>query len=305
MAEDAGDREETGPRPQAGGDGAGGAAGDAGSTAPGTEVAAVAEDDIGVLVGELLDEEGADPRRRAGLLGRLAAALTARARSARAGGAASGRWLADVFANEIAPRIPVRDRETLIRHHSGLAGEELADALVRNAAHATTGVGAAGGALAAVQFTAPPLLLTAPAQIVAETVVVASVEVKLIAELHEVYGQPAPGTSLQRTTGYLASWARKRGIDPLSAAQSLSATLGAAAKAALRRRLLRTLGRHLSTLGPYLTGAVAGGALNRAATRALATSVRADLRAQGLPPASGRGGVGADGSARELPRGGR
>ncbi|WP_461001735.1 hypothetical protein [Streptomonospora sediminis] len=247
------------------------------------------KDDIGALVGEILgDEEGADSKRRAGLLGRLTAALAGRARAAGAGGAAGGRWLTDVFANEIAPRIPVRDRETLIHHHGGLDGEDLADAMVRNASRTTTGVGAAGGALAAVQFTAPPLLLTAPAQLVAETVVVAAVEVKLIAELHEVYGAPAPGSPLQRTTGYLASWARKRGINPLQAAESLSVTLGAAAKAALRRRLLRLLGRHLTTLGPYLTGAVAGGTLNRSATRALAKSVRADLRRQGLPADSGQ-----------------
>ncbi|MFD0886818.1 hypothetical protein ACFQ08_19900, partial [Streptosporangium algeriense] len=61
--------------------------------------------------------------------------------------------------------------------------------------------------------------------------------------------------------------------------------LGAAVQAALRNRLLRTLGRHLTTLGPFLTGAVAGGALNRAATRRLAEAVRADLRiSRALPP---------------------
>nr|WP_238580691.1 hypothetical protein [Streptomonospora alba] len=240
-------------------------------------------------MGEILDEGPADSRRRAGLLRRLAAALAARARSARSGGVAGGRWLADVFANDIAPRIPVRDRETLAAHYHGLDGEELADALVRNATRTTTAVGAAGGALAAVQFTAPPLLLTVPAQIVAETVLVASVEVKLIAELHEVHGAPASGSRLQRTTGYLGAWARKRGIDPVSSPEALPVTLGAAAKAALRRRLMRLLGRHMTTLGPYLTGAVAGGTLNRSATRALAKSVRADLRAQGLSAAPGEG----------------
>ncbi|QBI54737.1 hypothetical protein [Streptomonospora litoralis] len=272
---------------------------------PGTEIAVAGQDDIGALVGEILDAGDTDSKRRAGLLGRLAAALSGRARAARDGGAAGGRWLADMFANEIAPRIPVRDRETLMRHHEGLDGEDLADALARNASHATTTVGAAGGALAAVQFTAPPLLLSAPAQIVAETVVVAAVEVKLIAELHEVYGAPAPGSRLQRTSGYVAAWARKRGIDPLSAGESLSVTLGAAAKAALRRRLLRLMGRHLSTLGPYLTGAVAGGALNRAATRALAESVRKDLRGRGLPDAPATRGLDSDGdeAGSELTRG--
>ncbi|MDA0567095.1 hypothetical protein LG943_22650 [Streptomonospora sp. S1-112] len=256
------------------------------------------------MVGRILGEEGADPKRRAGLIGRLARALAGSARSARDGGVATGKWVTDLFANDIAPRIPVRDRETLVRHHKGLEGEELAEALVRNAANATTTVGAAGGALAAVQFTAPPLLLTAPAQLVAETLVVAAIEVKLIAELHEVYESPAPGSGLQRTSGYLAAWARKRGIDPTKAGESLSVTLGAAAKAALRKRLLRLMGRHLTTLGPYLTGALAGGTLNRAATHALAKSVRADLRKRALPGAGGgRGGVESGGArGRALPK---
>ncbi|MFC3997764.1 hypothetical protein ACFOVU_17655 [Nocardiopsis sediminis] len=258
-----------------------------GADAPGTELVPAGGDavheDVGELVGRIIGDEGADPRSRAGLLGRLARALADGARSAGVKGAATGRWITDTFANDIAPRIPVRDHATLVRHHKGIDGEDLADALVRNATNATTAVGAAGGALAAVQFTAPPLLLTAPAQIVAETVVVAAVEVKLIAELHEVYGSTAPGSALQRTSGYLGAWAKKRGIDPAQAAGSLTAALGTAAKAALRKRLMAVMGRHLTTLGPYLTGAVAGGTLNRAATTALARSVRTDLRARALP----------------------
>ncbi|MBB6171230.1 hypothetical protein HNR23_001290 [Nocardiopsis mwathae] len=235
---------------------------------------------VAELVGTIVADGGTDPRHRAGHIARLARALADSARTAGVASAATGRWITDVFADEIAPRIPVRDRATLVRHHNGLDGEELADALVRNAAHTTTAVGAAGGALAAVQLTAPPLLLTAPAKIAAETLVVAAVEVKLVAELHEVYGTPMPGAGLQRATGYLSAWARKRGIDPLQVPESLAIALGTAAKAALRRRLLRLMGRHLSTLGPYLSGAVAGGTLNRMATFALAKAVRTDLRAR-------------------------
>ncbi|WP_233515442.1 hypothetical protein [Marinitenerispora sediminis] len=263
-----------------------------------------AGDDVGDLVTRLMSDEGADSGRRVRLMGRLSRALAARARAAGARGVAGGRWLTELFATEIAPRIPVRDHETLSRHHRGLAGEDLADALERNAVRATTAVGAAGGALAAVQFTAPPLLLTAPAQIVAETVVVAAIEVKLIGELHEVYGAPAPGTALQRTSGYLVSWAKRRGIDPLQAGESVTAALGAAARTALRNRLMRLLGRHLTTLGPYLTGAVAGGTLNRAGTRALAAAVRGDLRAAALPEARNVRRLGSA-RGRALPRGGR
>jgi hypothetical protein len=243
--------------------------------------------EIGELVGRLSGEEEMDRETRGRLLGRLVRLLTVSARRAGTGSIASGRWLADIVT-EVAPHVPVRDLETLRRHHHGLQGEQLADSLVRAASLSTAGVGVAGGALAAVEFAAPPLLLTAPAQLVAETVVVAAVEVKLIAELHEVYGVQVQGTGTQRAAVFLQSWVKRRGVDPLKPG-SVTFALGFAARQALRRRLLRTLGRHLSTLGPLLTGAVAGGALNRTATRRLAEEIRADLRrllgpARPLPP---------------------
>jgi hypothetical protein len=178
---------------------------------------------------------------------------------------------------EIVPHLPVRDVQTLSAHHHGLTGERLADSLVRVAANGTTAVGAAGGALAAVEFVAPPLLLTAPAQIAAETLVIAAIEVKLIAELHAVYGVDVPGSGATRATAFVTSWAKQRGINPLETG-SLTNALGTAAKTALRKRLLRTLGRSMSTMGPFLTGAAAGAALNRAATKRLAEAIRKDLR---------------------------
>ncbi|MBB4932202.1 hypothetical protein F4561_003022 [Lipingzhangella halophila] len=249
--------------------------------APG-ENGAYADDtgqDVGELVGRIVDDGG----NNAKLLARLTRAMARSARAAGVKGVAGGRWLTDLFTDEIAPRIPVRDLGTLRQHHNGLDGEELADALARNAAAATTAVGAAGGALAAVQTVAPPLLLTAPAKVAAEAVVVAAIEVKLIGELHEVYGARPAGSGLERGSGYLMSWVTKRGLDRMQVGASLTAVLGAAAKAELRKRLMRVMGRHLSTLGPYLTGAAAGGALNRSATVALARSVRGDLRASALP----------------------
>ncbi|GAA3797283.1 hypothetical protein GCM10022226_15830 [Sphaerisporangium flaviroseum] len=251
-----------------------------GPGSPGTEAAANAE--VAELVGKLSqagDMDGAERRR---LLGRLSAALVTARKRARATGAGRGRWLADVFAS-IAPRLPIRDLAALQDHHYGLSGDQLADDLVRTASKATMAVGAIGGALAAAEFAAPPLLLSAPAQLVAETLVVAAIEVKLIGELHEVYGVQVQGTGTQRAMAFTVAWTKQRGVDPLSPA-SVQMALGAAAKAGLRKRLLRTLGRHLTTLGPFLTGAVAGGALNRIATRRLSEAVRKDLRRQRALP---------------------
>ena len=94
--------------------------------------------------------------------------------------------MADVVG-DIAPHVPVRDLDTLHEHFDGLDGDELADRLIRNAARATAGVGAAGGGVASLQWAATPTLLSAPVLLAAETVAVVAIELKLIGELHEVY----------------------------------------------------------------------------------------------------------------------
>ncbi|MDH2424294.1 hypothetical protein [Sphaerisporangium sp. TRM90804] len=251
---------------------------------PATGTGTEADAEVAEIVGKLSGGDVVDGAERRRLLGRLSVALVGAARKARETGEGRGRWLADLFTS-ITPRLQIRDLETLIEHHGGLTGDALADDLVRTATKGTMAVGAIGGAVAAAQFAAPPLLLSAPAQLVAETLVVAAVEVKLIAELHEVYGVQVPGTNGQRALAFTVAWSKQRGVDPLSPA-SVTLALGAAAKSNLRKRLMRTMGRHLTTLGPFLTGAVAGGALNRLATHRLAESVRKDLRRQrALPPA--------------------
>jgi hypothetical protein len=242
------------------------------------------DQELAELVGRLSTDEEMDRETRGRLLGRFARLLAANARRAGVAGVGSGKWLADVVI-QIAPHIPVRDLETLRAHHHGLVGEELAESLVRAAQRATAGVGAAGGALAAVEFAAPPLLLSAPAQIVAETVIVATIETKLIAELHEAYGVRVPGSGTTRGVVFLQAWAGQRGFDPMQPG-SVTAALGVAAKSGLRKRLLRTFGRHFTTMGPFLTGAVAGGALNRAATRRLADKIREDLRGHYIEPST-------------------
>ncbi|MCW2616282.1 MAG: hypothetical protein JWN08_3276, partial [Frankiales bacterium] len=117
----------------------------------------VRREQVGELVGRL-SEPGLDRSERGRLLGQLTRLLSSGARSAGARAALTGRWLADVVA-DVAPHVPVRDLATLRAHHDGLSGDELAQALVRTASLATAGVGAAGGALAAVQHAAPPTLL--------------------------------------------------------------------------------------------------------------------------------------------------
>jgi hypothetical protein len=232
--------------------------------------------DIGELVARAADDDGA-PTDRGRLLGALARGLAASARAAGVRAVAAGQWLADVLA-EAAPRIRIRDRLTLQSHHPGRDDDEIAEALIRHAGMTTAALGGAAGALAAAEFAAPPTLLAAPVQLAAETLAVAAVEVKLVAELHELYGQPAGGALSQRASAYLMSWVRQRAVEQSAAGSGLAGVLSRAAKRELRARLLRRVGRNVTSLAPFLAGAVAGAEVNRRATRGLGDKVAAELR---------------------------
>lgn len=186
-------------------------------------------------------------------------------------------WVSDVVM-AVVPHLAVRDLETLRRHYPGKSGEELADALIRNAARTTAGLGAAGGGVAAVEWIAPPALLSAPLLIAVETVAVVAVEVKLLAELHEVYGAPVRGSASERASALVGAWAKRRGVSLLQTGRGFSTVLGTGLRKELRDRLLKRMGRNLTTLGPLLTGAAIGAELNRRSTRTLGDEVRTDLR---------------------------
>jgi hypothetical protein len=232
--------------------------------------------DLSGVVVRLIDGTPLDGRARAGLLRRLAVALAASARRAGAVAVGSGRWLTDTVV-EFAPHIPVRDAAALRAHHPGLTGDDLARALIDAAAHATAAVGAAGGVVSSLEFATPPLLLTSPVQVAAETVAVVAIEVKLVAELHEVYGRPVLGTPAIRTAAYLGAWTRRRGLDPAGGGARLTGMLSGAARQALRRRVMRRAGENAVTVMPFMTGAVAGASLNSRETKKLGLRIANDL----------------------------
>lgn len=237
----------------------------------------VRREEVGEVVGRLTDAE-LDRAERGRLLARLTALLAGGARTAGTRATLTGSWLTGVVA-DVAPHIPVRDLATLREHNGGHSGDALAEDLVRTASLATAGVGAAGGALAAVQHAAPPTLLAAPVQLAAETVAVVAIELKLVAELHVVYGRAPLASKGQVAAAYLSAWAAKRGVDPAGGLPGLGVVLGAAARQQLRRRVVRRLGRNLSTMAPFLAGAVAGAELNRRETRSLGESLIGELAA--------------------------
>jgi hypothetical protein len=179
----------------------------------------------------------------------------------------------------------VRDLPSLQHAHDGLTGEALAEALVLGAARSTARLCAAGGALASIEFTAPPTLLGTPAQIVAETIGVVAIEMRLVAELHTVYGVNVPGAPTQRAAAYAMAWTRKAGAGRVG-----PGGLTGAARRQLQQRLLRRLGITSVTLAPMFTGAVAGAVLGGRETKRLGERVRSDLRRRQRhePPEAGR-----------------
>jgi hypothetical protein len=205
-------------------------------------------------------------------------------RRAGKGALGGGRWLAETVL-EIIPHIPVRDLATLQEHHGGATGGELAGELIRNAARATAAVGATTGAVAAAEDLAPPAWIALPASLILETLAIAAIEMKLVAELHEVYGRPIPGSGTDRALTLARAWAERRGVTPqaLITTGGLADVLGRGTRneimRLLRRRLLRRTVRNTTSLAPFLIGAVAGAEINRRATAHVGDAIVRDLAA--------------------------
>ncbi|MEU6306260.1 hypothetical protein [Streptomyces chartreusis] len=185
-------------------------------------------------------------------------------------------YLADRII-EIAPRIPVRDLAALRRQFPGLGPEQLADKLVAGAANASSTVGAGVGA--AAMLPVPPVM---PTELAAEITGVAAIELKLIAELHEVYGVRPPGGLKDRSTAYLSSWSEERGIDPMKPT-TINVALGGQMKRELRQQIMKRMVRNLPNLMPFMVGAAVGAVMNRRDTKKLAARIRNDLRKVQVP----------------------
>jgi hypothetical protein len=183
-------------------------------------------------------------------------------------------WLAGQVT-AMAPRLRVRDQAALQAQFPGRSAEDIADALVDGASHAAAAAGGAAGVWAAV-----PVLPAFPAEVAAETLVVVGIEIKLIAELHEAYGTPAPGGRAERMSAYVASWAHRRGVSMIPGGVIFAA--GSPLTRLLRRRLAARAGRSAFSLGPLLTGAAAGAYLNSRETRRLGQDIRRDLRRRAI-----------------------
>lgn len=197
------------------------------------------------------------------------------------GVSSGGKWLSgQVLA--MAPRLPVRDLATLRSQYPDRTPDQIADALIEGASRASATVGVAVGAWAVL-----PFVPAAGVEIATETLSVVGIEIKLVAELHEVYGIRAPGGVIERMTAYVGAWSSRRGV--ALAPGGLVMAAGSPLARQLQRRLAARAGRSAFSLGPLLTGAVAGGLINRRETRKLGRMLRDDLQRRspfqaGYPP---------------------
>jgi hypothetical protein len=196
-------------------------------------------------------------------------------RGRRGGGtvAAKGGWLSEQVV-AMVPRLRVRNAEALRAQFPGKSPDEIAQALIDGAANAAAAAGGAAGMWAIL-----PVVTAFPVEVAAETLVVVGIEVKLVAELHEAFGQPASGNFAERMRAYLAAWAHRRGVFMIPGGVVFAP--GSPLARLLRRRLLARAGRSTASLGPLLTGAVAGAVLNRSAVRSLGRDIVRDLRRRG------------------------
>jgi hypothetical protein len=181
-----------------------------------------------------------------------------------------GRWLSTQVLT-MAPKLPVRDLATLRAQYPDRTPDQIADELIEGASKASATVGVAVGAWAVL-----PFVPAAGVEIATETLSVVGIEIKLVAELHEVYGMRAPGNVIERMTAYVGAWAQRRGVGLAPGGVVLAA--GSPIARQLQRRLAARAGRSAFSLAPLLTGAVAGGLINRRETRKLGRLLREDLR---------------------------
>ncbi len=235
------------------------------------------DDDLGRAVGGLA---GSRPDR--GTLAQVARLARVSMKTAGTRSVATGQWLAET-ALDAVPHIPVRDAAALSAQHDGLIGDPLARAVVRSASRTTAGLGAVAGALAGAQELAPPAWVAIPGELLVETLMVVAVEMKLVAELQEVYGMPVEGTASERSMAIVRAWAESRGVTARALVRpgGMAQVLGRGSRRELTRMLQRRLAlramRSMSALAPLMAGAVAGAELNRRATRSLGDKVTRDL----------------------------
>ncbi|MEV6521789.1 hypothetical protein AB0M43_07625 [Longispora sp. NPDC051575] len=105
------------------------------------------------------------------------------------------------LASRVLRTTMIRGRSTLLAEFPGLGEGEIGQLLIDTAVKRSRAIGAIGNM--PLPGKAAVLL---PVKAVSQGIAVAVVEAKLIAELHELHGQPVSGHAAERTLEYLRIW---------------------------------------------------------------------------------------------------
>jgi hypothetical protein len=176
----------------------------------------------------------------------------------------------------LASRAPVRTRAQLHDAYPGRSTEEIARMLIERAVVASGRVGLGGGVLGSSEYLAPWTLRGVPAQLMAETLAIAVIEVRLTAELHALYGIEAAGSLKDRAGFWVTAWAKGSAHDP-NGPHDFTAAMRKMVAVQARRRLTSRARRNLVTMAPLLAGAALGRWINRKHTRAFARAMHLSL----------------------------
>jgi hypothetical protein len=187
----------------------------------------------------------------------------------------------DTLIERASQHVSQRHLPSLEAMH-GQQGLALTTALINRAIRDSGRIGAAGGAVASIQWAAPVTFIAIPAEIAAEAVATAIVEIRLIADLHTVHGRLLPTDPRERAVVLVQAWADQRGVrsdEPTSFHRALSGS----GRRRVRHRLMLRLMRNVGSFAPLLSGAVIGASLNRRETKTLAAALRRDLAVTASP----------------------
>jgi hypothetical protein len=179
----------------------------------------------------------------------------------------------------------VRTQAELHAAYPGRSSDEIARLLIERAILNSGRVGIGAGVLGTSEYFAPWTLRGVPAQLMAESLAVAIIEVRLTAELHALHGIEAVGSIRDRAGFWVTAWARGSAHDP-HGSRDYTAAMRKMVAVQARRRLVTRARRNLLTMAPLFAGAALGRWINRKQTREFALTMHASLQSARLKTVS-------------------
>lgn len=187
----------------------------------------------------------------------------------------SGAFVSSTLLETIS-QMKVRTGEELTQKYPDLSPRETAEVLIREAARTTLLLGGAAGAVSSAGALAPPLWVTLPLGPLAATLTTSLVELRLVREIHAIYGIPLD-SSPQGMRKLFSSWASGKSSERPENLTEWKDTTQDAFTRLVQRQVLTRLARSVSSLAPMFIGAALGGALAHSGTQRLGENLLTSL----------------------------